>query len=292
MEIKAHSTTLHLKMQGRAQPQKVQWFSPPWVRGWSKWFQFPSLELLLRILSSRGEGGHKYPMDPVLPCAPLAILGAVQGWFLKSPNCPGSAHFVSTRKPNTELHDPRQQGGGGDTWLQACQDVIVTMTQRSMWQWAFWCSTEMESPEILSERPGTAHHTSSSCQSRSGGPDGQCTKHEPSLCPGDNEGHSILGCISRSLTRRERQMITVFVRAHVEYCVYFWAPSTRKMPINCSQLSRGPPHGQMAGALVLWGKEENELAQPGEEKAWIKAFQSLQEARIFTEGQKNETQWS
>ena len=49
------------------------------VRGRSKWFQFLSLELLLQILRSRGEGGHKYPTDPILPRAPLAILGAVQG---------------------------------------------------------------------------------------------------------------------------------------------------------------------------------------------------------------------
>ncbi|KAK4818402.1 hypothetical protein QYF61_012323 [Mycteria americana] len=56
------------------------------------------------------------------------------------------------------------------------------------------------------------------------------------------------------------------IRLHLQYCVQFCPPSTRKMSINLSVARGGPPGWSGSRILALWGMAEGTgLVEPGEE---------------------------
>lgn len=184
---------------------------------------------------------------------------------------------ISTRKLTTGLHDRRQ--------LRArCGCKLMAVTHHSMWQVSILIQHGEGEPrgkyslqELLS-----AHPASSLSQSRSGGPGGQCTKYEPALCP----SNTIPGHISRNLAGRERQEIITWhlLENILEYCVQFWACSTRKMSINCREL-RWLEHS------CCEEKKKMSLLSLVNRRHWDFPVPTRSQA---TEGwwQNNETQWS
>ena len=83
--------------------------------------------------------------------------------------------------------------------------------------------------------------------------------------------NSILASIRSSVVLRTSEVISclysVLVR-HIEYCVQFWALTTRKTLGPWSTSEEGQLSCEGSGALLLWGlAEEIGIVQSGEEEA-------------------------
>lgn len=136
------------------------------------------------FVNFKQQGRHKYAADPILSCAALAILGTVWCWFLRSLNHPSSAHFVF---PPASWTLP---------FVQTAQSPAAASSSGCyhLWQWvttacdkrASWVSVEREIPD-RSTLPKTWFLISV----------WMWEFWKTGASP------SILGCISRSLARRQ-----------------------------------------------------------------------------------------